>query len=103
MADDLVSVFQNPQAQPNTQTEKNVRVVSDENDAGKHRIYFGSEKDDYFNVSGSREDADFLSGIVDCLAKSQKALGDIKSVSAEERPTLRSETLSDGSLSLIHI
>ena len=97
MADDLVSVFQNPQAQPNTQTEKNVRVVSDENDAGKHRIYFGSEKDDYFNVSGSREDADFLSGIVDCLAKSQKALGDIKSVSAEERPTLRSETLSDGS------
>ncbi len=90
----LDSKFQNPS--PQARSAAAVRVVSDENDANRHRVFFGKGADDYFNVAGTSEDAEFLAGTMECLAKSPKALEKIRSVPAAERPTLKSQMLSNG-------
>ena len=91
----LDSKFQNPSPQQQSQRQPSrVKWLCD--DANKHRLYFGEGEDDYFNVEGSSDDAVFLKKTLECVVQSPKALEKIKSVPAKERPTLKSQMLSDG-------
>lgn len=92
----LDSKFQNPSPQSQPQPIANVSLIGDGNDANKHRLYFGAGEDDYFNVAGTFDDASFLMETLECVVKSPKALEQIKSVPVEERPTLKSQMLSNG-------
>ena len=93
MPESVKQSFENPKTrQPQTGELKNVRVVADENNPDRSRIYFGKGENDYFNVKGGADSIRGMAAILDKAAESPTLAARIQSYPVEKRPTLVYET-----------
>ncbi|MBO4643477.1 MAG: hypothetical protein J5716_02590 [Alphaproteobacteria bacterium] len=69
-------------------TKQTVFVEDHPDKPGEHILRFGSGKDDYFPVSGSAEDEEFLCEVLSKVIESPTQLKKIKNMPVEQRPRL---------------
>ncbi len=88
MSESVKQSFENPHPRQQADELKNVRVIADENNPDRCRIYFGKGESDYFNVEGGADSIRGMAAILDKAAESPTLVARIQSYPLEKRPTL---------------